>query len=198
MPVPANSAYSWLNNEPGPKMLVEAIKLFGVTEGPGPKNNPTILAWATELKLELTASSYANWVADWYSASGDVVAWCGLFCAVIAKRSNPQHRRDRQPPEKFMAALEWANWGIAMNHYEAMLGDVLVFKRPGGGHVGLYVAEDEDTFHVLGGNTSDSVSIARIHRNRLYAVRRPAYINQPANVRKIKVAPTGKISTNEA
>ena len=33
-----------------------------------------------------------------------------------------------------------------------MLGDILTFKRNGGGHVGLYVGEDKDCYHVLGGN----------------------------------------------
>jgi cell wall-associated NlpC family hydrolase len=36
-----------------------------------------------------------------------------------------------------------------------MLGDVLVFRRGGGGHVALYVGEDEEAFHVLGGNQAD-------------------------------------------
>ena len=77
-------------------------------------------------------------------------------------------------------------------------GDVLVFKRKGGGHVGLYVGHDASAFHVLGGNQSDRVSITRLSRNRLVAVRRPAYRAQPANVRPIPLAASGSLSVNEA
>jgi hypothetical protein len=44
--------------------------------------------------------------------------------------------------------------------YEA----VLVFERPGGGHVGYYFGEDATAYHVLGGNQGDAVTIARIAR----------------------------------
>lgn len=193
MTVPAGP-YAWLNAEPGPLMLLEAVKLYGLLEGPGAADNPTILAWADELKLELGGSAYARWVADWYNA--DAIAWCGLFMATIAQRANPSDFAERRPPNKFLSALSWAAWGAPAA--VPMLGDVLVFKRDGGGHVGLYVGEDRDAFHVLGGNTRDSVSVARLARNRLHAARRPAYRAQPANVRKIALAPTGAVSTNEA
>jgi cell wall-associated NlpC family hydrolase len=79
-----------------------------------------------------------------------------------------------------------------------MLGDVLVFQRTGGGHVGLYVGEDEAAFHVLGGNQGDRVCIARIARHRLYSARRPAYRAMPATVRTYSLAPAGALSANEA
>ncbi|MFM8700006.1 MAG: hypothetical protein ACKOC1_01210 [Hyphomicrobiales bacterium] len=53
-------------------------------------------------------------------------------------------------------------------------------------------------FHVLGGNQSDRVTISRLSRNRLVAVRRPAYRAQPANVRPIALAASGSLSVNEA
>src|SRR5690349_6102284 len=68
--------YGWLAREPGPKMLIEALKLYGTLESPGSKNNPTIIAWAKEVGGE---------VADVYAA--DSIPWCGLFMAVIAKRA---------------------------------------------------------------------------------------------------------------
>jgi hypothetical protein len=79
-----------------------------------------------------------------------------------------------------------------------MLGDVLVFVRNGGGHVGLYVGEDETAFHVLGGNQSDAVNIKRIAKRRLYAARWPTYRAEPVNVRQIPLAPNGALSANEA
>jgi hypothetical protein len=79
-----------------------------------------------------------------------------------------------------------------------MLGDILTFKRNGGRHVALYVGEDPNAFHCLGGNQSDKVCITRIARSRLYAARRPIYNDQPANVRKVKLASNGVLSANEA
>lgn len=69
-----------------------------------------------------------------------------------------------------------------------------VFKRKSGGHVGLYAS----AFHVLGSNQSDRVSITRLARNRLVAVRRPAYRAQPSNVRPIPLSASGSLSVNEA
>ena len=91
----------------------------------------------------------------------------------------------------------WANFGVKAP--EPALGDVLVFSRGSGGHVGLYVGEDATAFHVLGGNQGDSVSIVRILKNRLLAARRPAWrIAQPGNVRPIHLAGAGQLSLNEA
>ncbi len=64
--------------------------------------------------------------------------------------------------------------------------------------MGLYVGHDTSAFHVLGGKQSDRVSITRLSRNRLVAVRRPAYRAQPANVRPIPLAASGSLSVNEA
>lgn len=80
-----------------------------------------------------------------------------------------------------------------------MLGDILVFKRDGGGHVGFYVAEDKDYYHVLGGNQSDSVNITRIAKYRCVGIRRCDWKTaQPNAVKKYIVEASGKISTNEA
>ena len=88
---------------------------------------------------------------------------------------------------------------------EAMLGDVLVYKRGRGGHVALYVGEDDTHYHLLGGNQSDSVNIVRKTRspngpNGLLAVRRAPWRQmQPPNVRKVILSPTGApVSTSEA
>jgi uncharacterized protein (TIGR02594 family) len=173
------SRYAWLAREPGPKMIVEALKLFGTMEKPDAANNPTIVAWAKEVGGE---------VADVYKA--DSIPWCGLFMAVVAKRAG------KEPPKHPLWALSWSAFGAKAPG--PALGDVLVFTRSGGGHVGLYVGEDASAFHVLGGNQSDRVCIARIAKARLYAVRRPLYRVRPANVRPIHLEATGALSLNEA
>jgi uncharacterized protein (TIGR02594 family) len=170
--------YQWLAREPGPRMIVEALKLFGTLEGKGATNNLTIFAWAQEVGGD---------VADVYKA--DSIPWCGLFMAVVAKRA------DKVPPPHPLWALSWAAFGQKID--KPMLGDVLVFTRAGGGHVALYVGEDDDCFHILGGNQSDQVCIVRKPKAQLYAARRPSYRVQPANVRRVMLAATGELSLKE-
>jgi uncharacterized protein (TIGR02594 family) len=170
--------YEWLNKETGPKMLLEALDLYGVKEQPGVGNNAEILAWSKEVGQQQI-----------YSA--DSIPWCGLFMAVVAKRAGKDY------PELPLWALSWKTFGEKAD--KPSLGDVVVFKRDAGGHVGLYVAEDATTFHVLGGNQSDAVTITRIMKTRMVAVRRPKWlIAQPPNVRPIWISADGQISTNEA
>lgn len=170
-------AYSWLSAEPAPKMLIEALKLFGTLEAPGNSDNPIIMSWAQELGL---AQIYSD----------DAIPWCGLFMAVVAKRAG------KVIPSLPLWARSWATWGMASP--KAELGDVLVFARSGGGHVALYVGEDDMCYHCLGGNQGDAVSIARVEKSRCIAVRRLYSVGVPANVRSIRLAANGTPSTNEA
>lgn len=160
-----------------PKIIEEALKLLGTLEVPGSGNNPLIMEWAKETGL---SKMY----------SGDDVPWCGLFAAVVVKRSG------REPIDKALWARNWAKWGVRVT--SAKLGDVLVFQRGTAGHVGFYVAEDYECYHVLGGNQSDKVNIARIEKKRCIAIRRPEYKNMPASVKQYVVKPDGLVSTNEA
>jgi uncharacterized protein (TIGR02594 family) len=169
--------YQWLNDlDPLPKMVAEGLKLHGVIETPGPGNTGTIMAWSKAVGLTST-----------YTA--DSVPWCGLFMALLAKKTG------RTAPAGPLWALNWAKFGQDGGQPE--LGDVLVFVRSGGGHVGLYIGEDASHYHVLGGNQSDSVCIARIAKTRLYAVRQPPYQNKPATARPYILSAQGAISTNE-
>ena len=175
--------YQWLLSEDGPKMLNEALKLIDVIESPGTADNPVIISWATELG--------AN-VASVYKA--DEIPWCGLFMAIIVKRSGRQVVKDP------LWALNWGTFGTVTD--KPMLGDVLVFVRttPEGhkaGHVALYVGEDAKCFHILGGNQSDKVCIVRKAKSQLYIARRPNYINQPKNVRQIILPESGLLSSKE-
>ena len=170
--------YAFLASEPGPKMLLEALKLYGIKETQGPGNTPAIMQWADEI---------GGNVRKVYNA--DAVPWCGLFLAIIAKRSG------KPLPESPLWARAWASWGDPAK--QAMLGDVLVFVRNGGGHVGLYVAEDATAYHVLGGNQGDAVSIARIAKARAIAKRR-SYNVMPGNVRVVAMGSTAPLSVNEA
>ena len=170
--------YSYLLKEKSPKILVEAVKRLGVKEIVGAKHNPVILGWAKELGLEKVYTK-------------DEIPWCGLFIAYCA------HSAGVQVVDKPLWALSWAKYGKKVA--EPMLGDILTFKRDGGGHVGIYVGEDKDCYHVLGGNQGNAVTITRILKSRLNQARRTAWkVAQPDNVRKIQLTGKGEISKNEA
>lgn len=170
--------YEWLHKEFSPRHFMKAIELFGVKEIAGEQHNPVIMSWAEEVGLKKT-----------YTA--DEIPWCGLYVAVVMKRA------DREVVKFPLWARNWAKFGVKAD--EPMLSDILVFSRGSGGHVGFYVGEDKTSYHVLGGNQGNSVSIVRIKKDRLIACRRPPYKVQPLNVRKIILDSTGSIlSTNEA
>jgi uncharacterized protein (TIGR02594 family) len=172
---PLPTAYAWLSKETGPRVIVEALALFGTKEVPGTASNPAILGWAKEVGV---AGAYVN----------EGIAWCGLFVATVVKRAG------FAPVAAPLWARNWAAFGTKVD--KPSLGDILVFERPGGGgHVG----EDAGAYHVLGGNQGDPVSIAPIAKSRLLAARRcPWKLSQPANVRPIRLAAGGTRSTNEA
>jgi uncharacterized protein (TIGR02594 family) len=172
-------AYADLAFEKAPKMIVEGVKLLGVSEVMGTLDDPTIMSWADELGLR---SIYIH----------DATPWCGLYLGVVAKRAGK-----KLPPDPLWA-LNWANFGNPVPDVPS-LGDVLTFRRTGGGHVALYVGEDDTHFHILGGNQSDKVSIVRRAKAELYRARRPAYTRQPPEVRVIRRAATGApVSTKES
>jgi len=169
--------YKWLENEGSPKMIVEFLKIYGIRESVGASDNPIILDWAKELGL----TSYTH----------DSIAWCGLEHAILAHRSGKPVVKDP------LWAANWLHFGDPVQ--VAKLGYTLVFKRPGGNHVGLYICEDAQCYHVGGGNQSDMVRISRIDKSRCIGIRRPPYkTSEPANVRQIIVNASGEIFTNEA
>ena len=178
LPAPLPTSYAWLSKEPAPKILLEALKLYGTTETPGKPSNKDILGWARELGL------YQVYVSD-------EIPWCGLFVAICAKRAG------LEVPKNPLWALSWSAFGAPV--INPMLGDVLVFTRKGGGHTGIYVGEDAKAYHVLGGNQLDKMCVSRIAKERLYAARRTEWKKaQPATVRRVWLAPSGAMSENEA
>ncbi len=173
--------YKWLDNLELPWTIAKGLEEIGTTEVPGEANNKKIVDWASEV---------GGWEKNFYTK--DSIPWCGLYAAVIVLRAK------KEVPKNYLRALSWAGFGVTVKPEEAGLGDVLVFTRKGGGHVGFYIAEDADCYHVLGGNQSDKVSITRIKKDRLYSVNRPDYTNKPLTVKKFEILGGGLISENEA
>ena len=134
----------------------EAKRLLGTRETPGPASNHKILEWAKDLDI---------------SYKGDDVPWCGLFVAHCIGSTLTEESLPANP----LSARAWRKVGQSC---KPGLGAILVFWRgsPGGalGHVGFYKGEDKNAYHVLGGNQSDRVSVARVAKDRLLEARWPA------------------------
>lgn len=131
-----------------PIWMRDARRYIGLTEIPGTKSNPTIMSWATKL---------GGWVASFYT--NDDIPWCGLFIGNVIATTLPKEPLLANP----LGALNWSKFGIGTR---LCVGAILVFERKGGGHVGLYVGEDQTHFHVLGANQKNSVSITRVPVHR--------------------------------
>ena len=171
--------YKWLLDESKPQIMREMLDLYGVYEYAGEENNPMILEWAKEIK-KYVGIEYLH----------DSTAWCGLIMGVCA------HRAGLTPPRICVRAKEWLKYGWAID--TPVTGSVLIFMRKGGGHVGLYVAEDENHFHVLGGNQQDMVKIVPIRKERLISARQcPTLYATNPYMRRIFMDKVGLISHNE-
>lgn len=179
------ASYKWLNDLALPNTIKLGLAEFGVVEVIGRGSNKTIISWRDELNLAGVSIK---------GFSDDDIAWCGLLVAIVAFR---RMGKAAEVVEEPLWARNWASYGVKSP--KAGLGDVLVFSRPGGGgHVGFYIAEDDEAYHVLGGNQSNKVCITRVLKSRCLAVRRPPYIVMPASVKPYRVSSKGKLSTNEA
>ncbi len=189
-PGPLPRVYKWIEDQAtgyGPNLMREALKTYGLKETPGLGNTPEIIAMADTL---------GGVIADFYTK--DSIPWCGLVVSYWILMAG------FEPPKNFsqVRARDFAAWGIPADR--PSFGDVLVFWRgsPAGrdGHVGLYVAEDDNYYYVLGGNQSDQINIAKLDKNRLLAARRcPWRIRQPDGVQPLRISEvTGAVSVNEA
>jgi len=147
-----------------PVWLQAARSFVGVKEIHGPASNSKILEWARGL---------GGWVSGWYR--DDDTPWCGLFVGHCISTTLPSEPLPSNP----LAAKEWLKFGKPLDH--AATGCILVFSRAGGGHVGFCVGEDAQAYHVLGGNQGNSVSIARIAKDRLVGMRWPSSVPVPAS-----------------
>jgi uncharacterized protein (TIGR02594 family) len=168
--LPDTSALVWFE---------EARRLMGTKEVAGPASNPVILDWAKNLDL-----NYPD----------DDIPWCGLFVGHCIAATLPHEPLLSNP----LGARNWSKFG---KQVDPMLGAVLVFWRKsresGLGHVGFYDGEDDESFHVLGGNQSDAVNVARVGKDRLVGARWPTSASGISSVR-VQQSRTGGLSTNEA
>ena len=156
----------------------EARRLHGLKEVAGPGDNEAILEWADNLDLH-----YAH----------DEIPWCGLFVAHCIGSTLTTEPLPTNP----LGARNWLKFGAPC---PPQPGAVLVFWRGSKdgwlGHVAFYAGEDASSFFVLGGNQSDSVSVARLAKDRLLSARWPATVPMGAAGPR-KVTSATALSTNE-
>ena len=164
-----------------PLWLTAARAKMGTREAAGPANSPTIMGWAKRLGAKVLGMAY----------NADSVPWCGLFVATCIAEAG------LDPAPIAVRAKSWATWGANLRMTHLAPGAVLVFERPGGGHVGFYVGEDDQAFRVLGGNQGDNVTITRIEKTRCVAARWPK--GEPVIGEPVKLTRSGQpLSRNEA
>ena len=141
----SNSVHAFLAKEnisiDVPPWFQVALREEGVTEIPGPANNPKILEYhiTTSLDRDLArkdstawCSSFVNWCMEQVESVGTDSAW----------------------------AKSWNNWQLKLE--VPRIGCVVVFSRDtatkSGGHVGFFIGENDTSIEVLGGNQGDKVS----------------------------------------
>lgn len=158
-----------------------AKSLIGVKEINGPRNSPVIMGWAEEMR-------------QWFP--NDETAWCGLYTGYCFFKALPDETR----PKNILGARQWERFGVAL--VRPVYGSVVTFWRgspqSGYGHVGFYIGEDDEAYHVLGGNTEDMVKDARIGKHRFTAARWPSSYDYPDMKSVIFRNKSGALSTNEA
>ncbi len=211
--------YTWLKTAPVPKMVEEALQFYGVKNNYHDPNNPVIRLWGNILRVDVRDFYDCNldhhydktdldeFVSNHSSTDshhifgqnlkfitdGHLVPWCGLFMGIVAHNSGEESVKEPLLP------LNWGNFGTEAS--VPMFGDVLIFIRLAetgkkAGHLGLYIGEDKDCYHVLGGNENDTVCITRILKSRLYIARRPDYIKVPDCVRIIALPSNCAVTKN--
>ncbi|GLK47104.1 hypothetical protein GCM10017620_00770 [Brevundimonas intermedia] len=155
-----------------------AWRLLGTTEAPGTANNTAILQWASALGIRY---------------KGDDVPWCGLFVAHCIGSTLSAEPLPNNP----LSARNWLKFGVQTT---GQVGAVAVFYRgdPKGwlGHVGFYMGQDDKAYHILGGNQSNAVRVARIAKDRLLGFRWPSTV-PPGSGKPVLLTPSGQLSTNE-
>lgn len=161
--------------------LIEAYNLIGTKEVPGAGSNEAILGWGERLRINY---------------SDDEIPWCGLFTAHCIGSQLPQEPMPTNP----LGARNWSQFGVPCS--VPQLGSIMVFWRgsPDGwqGHVGFYWAEDSTCYQILGGNQSNSVSIARLQKERLIEARWPSFAMPPQNIIRTAAIDGKLLSVNEA
>lgn len=149
--------------------FVIAQSYIGLSEGPGPADNPAI--------MDMYASVGHDWVEH------DTVAWCAAFVGHCLERAGIRSTRK-------LTARSYLNWGIPVEIADAQQGDICVIPRDRSswqGHVFFIDRIEGAWVWGLGGNQNDAVSIKRYPVSKLLGVRRAGNV-VPSVTLSIKAA----------
>jgi len=172
-PIITGSYHPWLDL---------ARKHLGLREISGAKHAPMIIKMLEALKAPFR---------------DDETAWCGTFVGWCVATSLPNEAVPASP----WGSINWLKFGAEIK--TPVVGCVAVFWRgsPSSwtGHVGFIVGQDKDSWHVLGGNQDNAVTVARVGKNRVRqkGFRWPSTVpvgTEPVPMQTLSLS----LSTNEA
>lgn len=132
---------------------------LGLKEIVGPRHEKKV--------VKMFADVGHAWVKD------DETAWCAAFAGSCLERAGVKST-------KALNARSYLKWGTVLT--KPVPGCIVIFKRGSSawqGHVAFYVSETKTAVRVLGGNQSNSVSIANYSKAKLLGYRWPAAYKKP-------------------
>lgn len=132
-----------------------AYQELGVKEIDGKGENPRINEYHAATKLG-PKSEDIPWCASF-------VCWCLEKCGVKSPRS--------------AIAKDFLDWGYELE--TPRIGAIVVFNRPEGGHVGIFVAEENGRVLILGGNQKNAVTMEWFGKSKILGFRWPYQEESP-------------------
>lgn len=159
-----------------PMWMKIARSYIGLTEGPGEKDNPKVVAM------------YAR--AGHPEVHHDSVAWCAAYVGSCLADAGLKGTGT-------LWALDYAKWGQPMAPGVLAYGAVWTKTREGGGHVGFVAGYDTNSFWSLGGNQGDRVCIVKYPRSVIHSVRWPKSVALPTNIPKSVIVAGANKATSE-
>lgn len=136
-------------------IIEKALSVYGVKEIKGKYSNPRI--------MEMFTATGKEWVKD------DATAWCSAYVNWVAITKGYEASGE-------LNARSWLKVGESIEKDDLKQGDIIIFwresRRSWKGHVAFYIGEDEENYHVLGGNQGDTVKIAPYPKSRFLGARR--------------------------
>ena len=140
---------------PLPKWYQLALAERGIQEGPGPTDNPRVLAYYRD--------------AGHLEIAHDAVPWCAAFVGAMLSRAGVK-------PSGQLNARSYLDWGRPLS--QPARGCVVVFSRGGAwqGHVTFFdhwIANAPGTMVCLGGNQNDQVCFEAFSTRNVLGYRWP-------------------------
>ncbi len=170
---------------------------------PGDPTPSSLPPWYIEMQRRkgLHETKNRSLLMAWLRSDGKTLGdparlpWCGDAVETAIHLTLPNEPRLANP----YMARNWMKFGRPLA--TPAIGAVLVFWRGArngiSGHVGLYAGEDAGALHVMGGNQSNAITVARLGRDRLLGIRWPQTYPLPSAGRFFGSA-EGGLSTDEA